>query len=291
MSVLNIHLSFFLFFSVSSLISSLLLFSLLPSLSSIYITFNLFSVWSLDLHVCFLFDWLSLSFSTVVLIISSIIIVYSYNYIAPYSKPYPFLWLTSLFVMSILVVIFVPNLFFVMLGWDGLGLVSFFLIVYYQNNSSIVSGIFTVLMNRLGDSFFLASLVILLYSSATLTPFSSSPVPLLLLCLFFNLLPPPLLPSPPLPSPHCIYDQVSYFPLLLLTTHSNSSPHPNFCPCPLIHSSNSWVISSYSLFLLLLLLSRTHIPFYISLHLHVPVCWLKQSFRDGYEETHCPLHS
>ena len=85
--------------------------------------------------------------------------------------------------MSILVVIFVPNLFFVMLGWDGLGLVSFFLIVYYQNNSSIVSGIFTVLMNRLGDSFFLASLVILLYSSATLTPFSSSPVPLLLLFL------------------------------------------------------------------------------------------------------------
>ncbi|MCA2772600.1 MAG: hypothetical protein IM483_16630, partial [Microcystis sp. M122S2] len=42
-----------------------------------------------------------------------------------------------------------------MLGWDGLGLVSFFLIVYYQNQSSINSGLFTLLMNRLGDCFFL----------------------------------------------------------------------------------------------------------------------------------------
>ena len=101
--------------------------------------------------------------------------------------------------MSILVVIFVPNLFFVMLGWDGLGLVSFFLIVYYQNNSSIVSGIFTILMNRLGDSFFLASLVILLYSSATLTPFSSSlfPSPILSLLLIAFMTKSAIPPSPP----------------------------------------------------------------------------------------------
>jgi len=53
---------------------------------------------------------------TVVLIISTIIIVYSYNYIRPYSKPYYFLWLTVLFVLSMLMVIMMPNLFFAMLG-------------------------------------------------------------------------------------------------------------------------------------------------------------------------------
>jgi len=50
------------------------------------------------------------------------------------------------------------NVFFVILGWDGLGLVSFYLIVYYQNQSSIFSGLFTLLINRVGDAFFLCSI-------------------------------------------------------------------------------------------------------------------------------------
>lgn len=57
-----------------------------------------------------------------------------------------------------LLVVFMSNLFFLMLGWDGLGLVSFFLIVYYQNQSSITSGLFTLLINRLGDCFFLLTI-------------------------------------------------------------------------------------------------------------------------------------
>jgi NADH-ubiquinone oxidoreductase chain 5 len=47
-----------------------------------------------------------------------------------------------------------------MLGWDGLGLVSFFLIVYYQSQSSITSGLFTLLINRIGDCFFLVTIVL-----------------------------------------------------------------------------------------------------------------------------------
>lgn len=66
------------------------------------------------------------------------------------------------------------NLFFAILGWDGLGLISFFLIVYYQNQSSIVSGVFTLLINRLGDGFFLFSLVLLFYYYPDFTVFSSN---------------------------------------------------------------------------------------------------------------------
>ncbi len=141
---------------------------------SIHLSINLFSVWSLPIHVSFLFDWMSLSFIRVVLIISSIIMVYSYNYIAPYRKSTYFLWLTVLFVISMLLVIRISNLFFAMLGWDGLGLISFFLIVYYQNQSSIVSGLFTLLINRLGDRFFLFSLVIIFYFYPDFTSFTSN---------------------------------------------------------------------------------------------------------------------
>lgn len=88
--------------------------------------------------------------------------IYSYFYISPYFKPTYFLALTVLFVASMCLVISMSNLFFIMLGWDGLGLVSFFLIVFYQNQSSIFSGVFTLLINRVGDAFFLCSIALYL---------------------------------------------------------------------------------------------------------------------------------
>lgn len=102
---------------------------------------------------------------TCVLLISSVISIYSFFYISPYYKSSVFLWLTFLFISSMLLVITVSNLFYSMLGWDGLGVVSFFLIVFYQNSRSISSGLFTLLMNRIGDGFFLVTLAIISYSA------------------------------------------------------------------------------------------------------------------------------
>lgn len=68
-----------------------------------------------------------------------------------------FLWLVFLFVFSILLLVFSGNFFVTMVGWDGLGLVSFCLVIYYINSSSLESGLITVFRNRIGDVFFLAS--------------------------------------------------------------------------------------------------------------------------------------
>lgn len=118
-------------------------------------------------------------FSSVVLLISCIIIIYSHFYISPYSKSIYFLWLTNLFIASMLFVINFSNLFFIILGWDGLGLISFFLIVYYQNQNSITSGIFTLLINRLGDRFFLVTITLLFYHYSDLFSFNSNLLPFL----------------------------------------------------------------------------------------------------------------
>ena len=174
MRVFRLHILWFTSFSIMTLFRALACLYVLFFNSRIYLIFNLFATTSLDLKVRFVFDYMSLSFITTVLLISSIIMVYSFNYMSPYSKPNYFLWITVLFVRSMLLVITMPNLIFAMLGWDGLGLVSFFLIVYYQNQSSIVSGLFTLLINRLGDRFFLCSLMLIFYIYPDFTFFSSN---------------------------------------------------------------------------------------------------------------------
>jgi len=174
LSVFHVHVIWFLVFSLLTLLSIAVTLFVSFNNCSLFFSFNIFSTWLLDIKVSFFLDWISSSFMTIVLFISTIIIIYSYNYMAPYSKSSVFLWLTVLFVTSIVLVITIPNLFFVMLGWDGLGLISFFLIVYYQNQSSITSGLFTLIINRLGDRFFLIRITFFFYYYTDFTYFSSN---------------------------------------------------------------------------------------------------------------------
>ncbi|KAF7380323.1 hypothetical protein HZH66_014678 [Vespula vulgaris] len=61
-----------------------------------------------------------------------------------------------------------------LLGWDGLGLISYCLVIYYQNTKSFNSGIITVLLNRVGDVgiLIIISLLVILAIAAP-TPVSS----------------------------------------------------------------------------------------------------------------------
>lgn len=113
--------------------------------------FNLLRLNSSSFVITILLDWMSLLFMRFVLFISSIVIFYREEYIHGDLYLGRFILLVVMFVLSIILLIIRPNLISILLGWDGLGLVSYCLVIYYQNVKSFNAGILTALSNRIGD--------------------------------------------------------------------------------------------------------------------------------------------
>lgn len=133
---------------------------------SLFLEWNVLLVNRLIINIFIYLDWISLMFIFAVLIISSIIIFYRREYISHDRRVSRFFYLVFLFILSILLIILSPNLIRILIGWDGLGLISYCLVIYYQRYSSYNSGILTILINRVGDVLILISIrIIILYGS------------------------------------------------------------------------------------------------------------------------------
>lgn len=131
-----------------------------------FFEWEIFSINRTIIVIVFIFDWISLLFMSFVLFISSLVIYYRKDYMAGDLFINRFIILVLLFVFSIIIIILRPNLIRILLGWDGLGLVSYCLVIYYQNVKSYNAGILTALSNRLGDVALLISVAwILNYGS------------------------------------------------------------------------------------------------------------------------------
>nr|YP_009704158.1 NADH dehydrogenase subunit 5 [Lucanus fortunei]AFQ62382.1 NADH dehydrogenase subunit 5 [Cheironitis sp. MJTNT-2012]QEN73216.1 NADH dehydrogenase subunit 5 [Lucanus fortunei] len=155
-------MSICLVYSLVFLVVSVLLFFvsmvLLSSMYSLILSVELGSFNSCSIEMTLLFDWMSTLFMSFVLLISSMVIFYSEEYMEGDIYMNRFIMLVMMFVMSMLLLILSPNLISILLGWDGLGLVSYCLVIYYQNVKSFNAGMLTVLTNRLGDVAFLLSI-------------------------------------------------------------------------------------------------------------------------------------
>nr|AWG96507.1 NADH dehydrogenase subunit 5 [Neptunea subdilatata] len=128
---------------------------------NIILEWSIFQMSSCSMTFMFIFDPISLSFSNVVCLISGCVMLFSSSYMShdPFLKR--FVWLVMLFVLSMNLLVFIPSLPALLLGWDGLGIVSFALVIYYQNMKSLGAGMVTVLANRIGDVMILISIGLL----------------------------------------------------------------------------------------------------------------------------------
>lgn len=112
-----------------------------------------------------IFDAVGTLTATTVLFISANVIKFAKLYIKLDQFISRFTHLIILFVLSITLLVFLPTLPTILLGWDGLGLTRFLLVVYYQNAKSLRGGILTALTNRLGDVAILIAIALILNSN------------------------------------------------------------------------------------------------------------------------------
>nr|YP_010952794.1 NADH dehydrogenase subunit 5 [Tetraloides heterodactylus]WMQ53214.1 NADH dehydrogenase subunit 5 [Tetraloides heterodactylus] len=106
-------------------------------------------------------DWVSLSFLWFVFMISASVLYYSGSYMSGDKNKNRFMYLVLAFVFSMSMMVLSPNMISILLGWDGLGLVSYALVIYYQNEKSANAGLLTIMSNRIGDVAILLSIGLL----------------------------------------------------------------------------------------------------------------------------------
>lgn len=112
---------------------------------------SLISIAGKPLEFVILIDLYSLSFFMSVLLITLRVLVFRNSYIGPDIFTVRFHALLLSFVFSIVLLIFSPNLVRIIVGWDGLGMRSYLLVVYYSRSKSFKAGIITAITNRIGD--------------------------------------------------------------------------------------------------------------------------------------------
>nr|YP_010516633.1 NADH dehydrogenase subunit 5 [Hulodes caranea]UXN44134.1 NADH dehydrogenase subunit 5 [Hulodes caranea] len=150
-------ISFF-FLMMMSLLNFCLMVYFIMNDMVIFLEWEVISFNSMSIIMSVLLDWMSLLFMMFVFLISSVVIYYSKSYMKSELNLSRFIILVLLFVSSMMMLIISPNIISILLGWDGLGLVSYLLVIYYQNLKSYNAGMLTALSNRIGDVFILLNI-------------------------------------------------------------------------------------------------------------------------------------
>ena len=154
-------------FSLTSLLvfsmrTLLALFSLTGVASLAVFELVFFDTLCTSFSVTGVLDFTSVSLSLTVVLIRVAVFTFSYEYLKQ-EKFYKSFHITlALFVASIIVLVTRPNFLTLLVGWDGLGLRSFLLVMFYANPKSLNARLITFFSNRVGDRIILVLIFLLL---------------------------------------------------------------------------------------------------------------------------------
>jgi NADH-quinone oxidoreductase subunit L len=157
----------------ASFVLAVVSFALLLHHSSREVTVNLFSwisVGTLHVPAALLVDPLSITMCLFVTGISALIHLYSIGYMHGEKDFRKFFLYMNLFVFSMLLLVLANNLVLTFVGWEGVGLCSYWLVSYYFDRDSAASaGKKAFIYNRVGDVGMLIAMFLLFSRLHTLT--------------------------------------------------------------------------------------------------------------------------
>nr|YP_002808561.1 NADH dehydrogenase subunit 5 [Panonychus ulmi]ACD02444.1 NADH dehydrogenase subunit 5 [Panonychus ulmi] len=146
------------FFFFLILFMLLLLFFFYMNNIIIILNFNEMYLYS-NINFVFLIDFYCLMFMLTVLVVVFNVLNFMNIYMKKNYNFYIFFLFTFLFIMSMIMLILSMNILVMIFGWELLGLSSFFLIFFYNNNDSWKSAIKTFLNNKFGDCMIIISML------------------------------------------------------------------------------------------------------------------------------------
>nr|QHT64911.1 NADH dehydrogenase subunit 5 [Perinereis sp. PA-2020] len=137
--------------SCITIVSLLLTLTVNFSWSTMIIEWEMLNMNSTSIFIPILLDPSSTIFMTTVLLIASSVMQFAKTYMKHDKSCNRFIILVILFVISMMFLILFPHTMILLMGWDGLGITSFVLVIYYNNSKSLGAGMITALTNRIGD--------------------------------------------------------------------------------------------------------------------------------------------
>nr|YP_009172421.1 NADH dehydrogenase subunit 5 [Sinergasilus polycolpus]ACB99589.1 NADH dehydrogenase subunit 5 [Sinergasilus polycolpus]ALG63352.1 NADH dehydrogenase subunit 5 [Sinergasilus polycolpus] len=159
--------------------SAFMIFKIYCTKTVMLVEWEAINIMGKNFDLIILLDLFSLSFFFTVMVITTSVLIFSNSYMNSDTYFTRFHLLIYSFVFSMIMLIFSPNLVSALIGWDGLGMSSYLLVIYYASEKSFKAGMITALTNRVGDalliiyiglSFYLSTLSASLISSMALKP-------------------------------------------------------------------------------------------------------------------------
>lgn len=108
-------------------------------------------------------DKISIRGIILVLLISTCVFLFRHKYMAEDHNEKRFSLILAMFVLSILLLLIRNSIPFLLLGWDGLGITSFLLIIYYDRKTNNRSGLITFTINRFGDAIIIGNIIFFVF--------------------------------------------------------------------------------------------------------------------------------
>lgn len=125
--------------------------------------FEWLNIANLNINISLMIDQMSIHMIFMIAFITSLVIIFSYEYMrdeVEYSKYFAYI---NLFMFSMIALVLSANLFVTYMCWELLGFSSYLLIGFYNNKqSAILANKKAFIVNRIGDIGFLVGLMILL---------------------------------------------------------------------------------------------------------------------------------